>query len=210
MCERRRLRADRTIRVWDSPELQNGAEKLRREWGGHIDVLLYCINVSATRCVVSEMVPGIRKVTQALGPAVWRHAIVVLIFANILEKRIIEDPTSDKESDGGAESKYVSFISQWKVNICRALQRAGVDQQVPLEPAGSLHLPGQRNWLDDLWQEIFNAKDKKVASGVNEVTAPCQANVAQRRIRGDKPATPADERKPDKPPNKEEGGNSFG
>ena len=89
------------IRVWDTPGLFDGTGNERSyvmqanvRCTDGIDLLLYCISMSR-RCILTEMVPGMKLVTEILGQDVWKHTIIVLTFANNVKPRA--NSTSDDD-----------------------------------------------------------------------------------------------------------------
>ena len=161
-----------TITVWDSPGLEDGTGKgvayiqqLRKQSDGHIDILLYCVDASQSRCVADDMVPGMAVVTRTLGAEVWQHAVVVLTFANLLDKNIKEDAEKGEDTD----LTFASRINRWEEKVRSALMKAGVAdktaREIPVEPAGfydsSPSLPGRDHWLGCLWfQFLVCARDE--------------------------------------------------
>ena len=185
-----------TVTVWDSAGLEDGTgrglayiQQLHGECGGHIDILLYCVKISQ-RCVVEDMVPGMKVVTETMGPDIWRHAMVVLTFANILQENILE--ASFDESDGEDTNRIFAYhLRQWQDGVCLALKQAGVAEEiaseVPVEPAGHYlepSLPYRLHWLGYLWLKfIMHSRDEaKLAILVNN----------QHRIRDAEHLTPED------------------
>ena len=182
-----------TIRVWDSPGLEDGTGRgrtyvlqLKEKCGNSIDMLLYCIDISKKRSIVPEMVPGIALVTNILGCDVWKHSMIVLTFANILENNIEEE--IDQEA---VLHVFLSRVHQWQENVRLALITAGVPdvivQQIPIEPAGHYttpHLPDRIHWLGYLWLLfISHTRDEaKLAIFVNN----------QHRIKNAEYLTPVD------------------
>ena len=156
-----------TIRVWDSPGLQDKAgqrmsnvEQLNKQCAtSDIDLFLYCVNASVTRGVVEDMVPDIKNVTQTLGADIWHHAMVVLTFANVL-KQNIEEVSCDAED---TNELFTSRISYCKKKVFSALTQAGIPEEiasrVQIEPAGHYSepsLPGRPHWLGNLWLQFFS------------------------------------------------------
>ena len=153
------------VRVWDSPGLEDGTNKgrvyvneLKATCGDNIDMLLYCIDVSKAKSIVDEMVRGLRVVTDILGSDVWRHSMIVLTFANILEENIQEEVSVEPESGQDVRHIFITRINHWQQKVRLALVEAGVPQEiaksVPIEPAGIYtepHLPDRIHWLGYLW-----------------------------------------------------------
>ena len=162
-----------TVTVWDSPGVKDGTGKgssymqqLQKESEDSIDILLYCIDVSQARCVPKDIVSALEVVTRIFGPSVWRHAVIILTFANVLEENIISE---DVEDGDDTNHTFASRINHWEENIRHALMRAGVPdkiaREIPVEPAGyygsGLSLPGRDHWLGNLWfQFLLSAHDK--------------------------------------------------
>ena len=156
-----------TINVWDSPGLFDGSRKehdyvqsMKEKCGGKIDMLLYCIDMSATRADVDEMSSGMRLLTEALGQDIWDHTVIVLTYANVVAERI----TPEEESMEAFQTKVI----EWKEKMLFALKQAGIQhqiaQRIPIEPAGDYftpHLPDRIHWLGYLWlQFLFHIKEE--------------------------------------------------
>ena len=145
-------RREYTITMKETPGVEDErVQQAMRQCRGEIDILLYCIDCSLTRCVLGEMVPGMKVVTQTLGPDIWRHAMIVLTFANELEK---------KEYDGDTKSTFTEHVDQWQHKVQEALRKAGVTgsiaREVPVALAGHYmnpSFPGISNWLGELWYQ---------------------------------------------------------
>lgn len=154
-----------TVRVWDSPGLMDGSgqgsaylSQLRAECGDDIDILLYCVDCSVTRCVVDDMAAGMELVTRNLTPAVWENAMVVLTFANTLHENIEEAVFIEPDSGQDVRHTFSSRIDHWQQNARLALAQAGVPdsivQKIAIEPAGHYTdpcLPDRIHWLGYLW-----------------------------------------------------------
>lgn len=165
-----------TVNVWDTPGLQDGKDRgctymdqFRIECEGGVDILLYCVNVSEEKCIPDNMVPGMREVTDSMGgPDVWRHAIIVLTFANELEENIKEELSDEDKEEEEVKRIFASRISKWQNGVRSALKKAGVPgviaSEVPVEPAGYYlepNLPDREYWLGSLWLHFFHyARDE--------------------------------------------------
>jgi hypothetical protein len=132
--------------------------ELKATCGDNIDMLLYCIDVSKAKSIVDEMVRGLSVVTDILGSDVWRHSMIVLTFANILEENIQEEVSVEPESGQDVRHIFITRINHWQQKVRLALVEAGVPQEiaksVPIEPAGIYtepHLPDRIHWLGYLW-----------------------------------------------------------
>ena len=156
-----------TITLWDTPGLMDGKRKeqeymqqIQRKCG-EIDILLYCINCSLTRCVLSDMVPGMKVVTEHLGPDIWRHAMIVLTFANFLEENIEDEPSPRPDT---VRHTFALRIDYWKSQVGLALIDGGAPQEVigdiQIELAGHLQdprLPDRPHWLGYLWLRFYSS-----------------------------------------------------
>ncbi|CAI8036370.1 GTPase Era [Geodia barretti] len=160
------------IVVWDSPGLQDGSGEedeyltQMRENCKDIDIIIYCIDVSAGRAQlqgaeVNQMkdLCAIKQLTANFGTNCWEHSIFVLTRANALE-------TSLKVKDN-PEKIFQDRLKDWEKRIHAALSKEGVPieiaNQVPVKPAGypkKPHLLGHQYWLSELWFAFMkNAKN---------------------------------------------------
>lgn len=150
------------VMVWDSPGLRDGTgrdSKYLQEMKKcceSIDILLYCIDMSARRANVDEISREIALLSQTLGVDVWKHAIVVLTHANVVACQIAATLGSDEEIQ--KKTKFLEKVEQWKEKVCSAFGLAGVPPKVikdmPIEPAGDYltpDLPDRIHWLGYLW-----------------------------------------------------------
>jgi GTPase SAR1 family protein len=148
-----------TIKVWDTPGLQDGTENDRAyvmqmnvRCVDGIDLLLYCIDISQTRIITDEMVPGMAVMTEILGCDVWKHSIIVLTYANLVKPKRESVSEEDKCHD------FLVRVKNCSEKVQQALIRAGVPHdiayKIPIEPAGKVaipHLPDRIHWLGYLW-----------------------------------------------------------
>lgn len=153
-----------TVRVWDTPGFSDGTTNDRSyvmqanvRCKDGIDLLLYCINMAKKKCIIDEMVPGMRTVTEILGMEIWKHAIIVLTFANNVKPKRLSESEVAKCQD------FLDTVEHWRKKIQVALTRAGVSQtmarNVAIEPAGHFrtpHLPDRPHWLGYLWLMVMN------------------------------------------------------
>ena len=155
-----------TVNIWDSPGFFDGygkerdyVQSMKEKCGGKIDVLLYCIDMSAPRADEARMLSGIRFLTEGLGQDVWQNAMIILTFANIVAERITKKSAPEEET----VKKFRASVAEWKVKVGSALERAGVQREVIpevlVEPAGDYldpHcLPDRVHWLGYLWLQFF-------------------------------------------------------
>lgn len=157
--------------VWDSPGLQNGMENEKEylteleKKCSNVDIIMYCINLSATRSELGEKqneLWAIKKLTNVFGPEWWKHSVFVMTFANIYEARLeleIERSTAKHhEQELNLKEMFLDRMKDWKERIYRALSVAGVPEEVvkniPILPAGidiRPHLQVQKFWLSKIW-----------------------------------------------------------
>ena len=178
------------IRViaWDCPGLQDGldneeeylkdlAEKTKR----NIDLMLYCIDMSATRATDLRVHgSAIQKLTEILGPGVWSNTVIALTFSNLYVARLQTTNPGIQE-----EELIVEFNKQvdlWKVKLQQALCDVGVPDIVinalPVCPAGyytTPHLPGYPLWSSHIWVTMLFA--------VKEYAQPLPIMLNVRRLR---------------------------
>ena len=154
-----------SVIVWDSPGLFDGEDKDK----GYIkevkekckpDLLLYCIDMSQRRCIVQEMVIGMKMVTDILGPEVWKYAIIVLTFANKVK------PKQRSPTDIEIKQHFYKTFDHWVGKVREALTISGVDdiaaQKITIEAAGSYrepNLPDRIHWLGYLWLKIMHCSN---------------------------------------------------
>ena len=152
------------ITIWDAPgletvrtpqELENFVQDLAGRVG-EVDLLMYC-----TRMDEHRLRPGdtqtIRVMTKAFGKLIWKNAVFVLTFANM-----VEAPKS--KSSMGKPEYFQEKLSQWKNDLRRELRTFGVSDDlagaVPVVPAGYYDEPtllNGRNWLSDFWHVCFES-----------------------------------------------------
>ena len=164
---------DVDIVVWDSPGLQDGSGKEEeyltelKEKCSNVDVIIYCIDVSAARAQFTgedekqtNDLRAIQKLTATFGPEWWENSIFVLTRANALEAVLKVKPDLEKRFNGR--------IKDWRDRIHATLLKEGVRKGIvngiPVEPAGHIkkpHLPGRMYWLSALWIMFLNrAKER--------------------------------------------------
>ena len=171
------------VEVWDSPGLQDGSgneeEYLTqlKEKCSNVDIIIYCINISATRSEFKEGqndISAIKKLTATFGPQWWKHSIFAMTFANLLETMLKTELdvrqgvvlVLELEQQSQLEEMFNDRILEWKVAIHGALLATGVPNKIVKNlrvlPAGAIiepHLPGRQYWLSQLWFVLlFSAK----------------------------------------------------
>ena len=140
-----------SIKLWDSPGLFDGSKreheyvKQVKVKCSELDLLVFCIDMSKTRCIGSEIVEEIELVNKILGPDVWIYAIIVLTKANTVRLNKKSSMT-DKCFD------FLCKLDHWEKKVREALICSGVDeitaQKIVIEPAGNYddpHLPDRQH-----------------------------------------------------------------
>ncbi len=159
-------RNDVDITVWDSPGLQDGtgneAQYLddMKQRCKNYDLVLYCTRMTDTRFREDD-IQAIEKLTVAFGVDFWKHAVLVVTFANCV-------PTSSRNPDA-----YKKKLQLFKEKIRQILTEklrisAEIAEAVPVIPAGyfdgkdpnSRKLPNCEDWLSMLWYvSVLRMKD---------------------------------------------------
>ena len=170
---------DVRLRVWDSPGLQDGTENeadyLRQinEKCADVDLIIYCIRMTEARIVANGPdCCAMQKLSQpeVLGGNMWHNTIIVLTFANLVEKKAkysesITDPTPEAIQHFFSEE----FMETKKAILERLIQNVGLPQElaqsIPIVPAGYRTNPtlpdlqtedGSRfYWLSSFWLQAL-------------------------------------------------------
>lgn len=187
------------IVVWDSPGLQDGSGEedeylsQMKENCKNVDIIVYCIDVSACRAQLQgaeeEQIKdlcAIKQLTANFGVKYWEHSIFVLTRANALESSLMVKVNPEKI--------FKERLEEWEKRIHTALKEEGVPteivRKVPVKPAGypkKPHLLGHQFWLSSLWFTFTNqAKD---------LSQPKFTRVSQHRFKKENDATPDDFKK---------------
>ncbi len=164
-----------TIVVRDSPGLQDGTGKdleyLQEMKSCDVDVLLYCIDMSEIRVIVSELSPGMTLLTEALGQDIWRHAIVVLTYANVVAERIAK--AEESLDEGALKCKFLAKVRDWRTKVSLSLRNAGIPgeivKHVAIQPAGDYlnpGLPDRIHWLGYLWLVFLHQMKEEAKFGI--------------------------------------------
>ncbi len=154
-----------TVTAWDSPGFEDYSgneeeykEELRRNCS-EVDLVLYCISLQDTRSVnLKGEDSSLNQITKALTGDVWDKSVIVLTYANTLERRFKND------GNPNVEAAFAQRIDIWKEEVQDALRHAGVDEvivkQIQVVAAGhskKKHLPGRQFWLSFLWIVLLAA-----------------------------------------------------
>jgi signal recognition particle receptor subunit beta len=143
------------MRVFDSPELQDGTNKENEcvhEKCKDVDLILYTIKMTDER-MHDDDVQAMRELTVAFGEKFWSKAVIVLTFANR-----VQVPTEPGTPD--YEEEFQKKLQLWNDTLRYVLNTTlGVSNdiviEVPIVPAGYYqvqHLPGHRSWFSEFWR----------------------------------------------------------
>jgi hypothetical protein len=157
--------------VWDSPGLQDGTSNERqyikdmKENVKDVALMIYCVSMNEPRFYKADK-KAIQTLTKAFGKEVWKHAIVVLTFANK-----VENP--DKDDD----SEYFKIqLQNWKKQLKDHFTTIGINTElcasIPLIPAGNwrdLCLPDRENWLSELWIKFYEVMESSSRLGMYRI-----------------------------------------
>ena len=156
--------------VWDSPGLLDGTggenEYLTelKEKCVNADIIIYCIDISATRSsgltdaeIAQSDLHAMSKLTTTFGSEWWKRSIFVMTRANVLEAALKVKPDPEK--------RFNDKLKEWKERIVATLTATGVPKEVayeiPVQPAGhpkKPRLPGRDNWIRALWRIIVSSR----------------------------------------------------
>ena len=156
------------VTIWDSPGLQDGTSREdeyladMKKNCSDMDLCVYCANLLETRFTkdCSDIV-AMKKLTSAFGKDMWKHAIFILTFANVLED--VDIALLDAE-DGQKSVLFEGKIAEWERVLKEALvEDVGVDEAVvkniSVVPAGYTqpNLLDRDYWLSPVWFEALYA-----------------------------------------------------
>ena len=194
---------DVTIRVWDSPGLQDGLDNeeeyildMQRKGCANADLVFYCTKMNSTR-MESDDQEAIRKLTKGLGTSFWTNSVFVLTFANDTHPPPSFEYQSLNEMEKAKRDLefFNKRLTEWEEKLRAAVINVGVNPDVaakiPVVPTGyetNQSLPGYENWLSNLWlASIERMKEESQA-------ALLMAN--KDRIKNPDQITPEDLKKP--------------
>ena len=169
------------VTVFDSRGLLDGtdereqAKSLREmvDKCSDVDLKFLCIDMSQRKFVLGGLddnldIVAMKKLTEAFGVGFWENLMIILTFANKLEKRLSR---SQQTKEQKAEA-FINKLEEWEKRIRLALVEAGAPQaiakSVKVVPAGHYKnptLPDRKFWLSDLWFECLDALPTLGAQG---------------------------------------------
>ena len=158
------------VTVWDCPGLQDGSGKekkymqdLVKATNGDFDVLLYCIDMSVKRSDLHDGNSAIHTITRELGEDIWKNTLIVLTFANEVE-RTLKLKRTDKEN---LIKKFSDKVTEWKLVVQEELTKLHVSvdivENITVVPAGYYQpsLPGREYWLTDVWVAMVSTTNTR-------------------------------------------------
>ena len=194
------------VTVWDSPGLQDSSDDDRRNLYisdmqkkcSDVNLKLYCISMTNIRFPRKRSdnpdVEAMARLTKAFGSDFWKHAIVVLTFANTAE---LLNPPWQKMDAAGKKEKFQQKLGEWERLIRSILaEEIGVPRKIAelvvVTPAGHHDDPqllDRDYWLSVLWfrclQGIATPKGRAAI-----------VRISARRIRRQDEVEPGDFKKP--------------
>lgn len=121
------------IFVFDSPGFgdihktdRDIVEAMQKATDKKIDLLFYCISLNGGCRVEMGDVTAIEIITRTFSAKIWENAVIVLTFANVLEKKCPE------------KEKYKTIIRNISSDIYQTLSKFmhGTAENIPIEVAG--------------------------------------------------------------------------
>ena len=169
------------VTVFDSPGLQDTTEKEdvylkdMRKKCQNLSLVLYCMKMTNNR-LKDEDTLAIIKLTKVFGEDFWKHAIIVLTFAN---KEDVER-RDDRDEDEGPEphwdddaawkvlkkKRFAGRLKKWEDGLYKFfIEKVGMSREIAerilIVPAGDhretrqnrepLRLPDREDWFHDIW-----------------------------------------------------------
>lgn len=128
----------------DIPEVGNDARYLEliRLRVPTMDCMLFVTRLDETRVGADEK-HGIQMITQAFGPKVWEHAILVFTFANNVRPERYADALARR-----AELIRKEFLAQVGAKVTSMIPAVGADNLAETTPDG-------KPWLGELYTSVF-------------------------------------------------------
>ena len=107
-----------TLKVWDSPGLQDGTGQEERYIQDmktkckEVDLYLLCINIydSPRFNRASPEIQAIKKLTEAFGPSMWENAAIALTFANRIAEK--NQPMTEAQANIKRAENRISLLER--------------------------------------------------------------------------------------------------
>ena len=168
------VRTQIRVTFWDSPgigSLYRDEDALYTQLAAkykEVDLLFYCLDMRQR--LSKDDVNGITRLTEALGPELWKNAVFVLTFAN----EVKPPPGSYPDQ---ATQHFKDTLHSWKDAIGRLLgERLSVPEEIirdiAIIPAGYHQQapPDRRDWFTPFWREAcrkFKESAHHLIFGIN-------------------------------------------
>ena len=168
------VRTQIRVTFWDSPgigSLYRDEDALYTQLAAkykEVDLLFYCLDMRQR--LSKDDVNGITRLTEALGPELWKNAVFVLTFAN----EVKPPPGSYPDQ---ATQHFKDTLHSWKDAIGRLLgERLSVPEEIirdiAIIPAGYHQQapPDRRDWFTPFWREAcrrFKESAHHLIYGIN-------------------------------------------
>lgn len=164
-----------TLRVWDSPGLQDGTRNEKRYIDDMIakncagvDLFLFCINIADTIrfTIDSPEVKALSKLTAAFGRSLWNHAVIALTFANrVWQKNAEMKAAKRKKNTEKLQELFIGKIREWDDHLRKMLVNSvGLDSaqvaHLTIVPTGfrtDPSLPDRAHWLSTFWFSVLHS-----------------------------------------------------
>ena len=82
----------------DDPELDDDeiVARMEKETGKELDIVFYCLSLGGPARVQGGDVKAMKLLTQAFGSSIWKKTVIVLTFANYLERDMVNKEEYNK------------------------------------------------------------------------------------------------------------------
>ena len=118
----------------DDPELDDDeiVARMEKETGKRLDIVFYCLSLAGPARVQGGDVKAMKLLTQAFGSRIWKKTVIVLTFANRIEKDMVS-----KEQ----YNEVIKNITETIRNVLtkKALVKEDIVKAVPIVTAGYKH-----------------------------------------------------------------------
>lgn len=144
------------VRVWDTPgvgdPLDDNPVEQTQDKCKESDLLLYCLDMRNR--FTRDDHDGMKQLTEALGPEIWKNAVITLTFANKVEP----SPYSSGE--------FVNFFTHTFQSWCETIKKALTKLNVPVDIVEEISIvptgyrqhppPDRKDWFTPFWLEAFS------------------------------------------------------
>ena len=111
------------VKMWDTPGEPGNADfaKIKRIFD-EVDLVLFCINMSATKYDKSEHYKSIDQYSKALGINMWKRTMFILTFADKYISRVTDSTVPEAERT----KTIASWVQAWKLRLHSTLGEAEI------------------------------------------------------------------------------------